>query len=252
MVIAHCATLTSDPRLEPLFAAMYPAAGHVPHRGQSPMLSLDVPSEQASNSSWNASVHAYFASMYPRRGHVTQIVTHEDGRLLLRSNSAPLQQEMLERAEKARLGSRIAHISKIEMVALANPVTAAVCFFLSVIIEPEAFGRPNVGWEIVALYILALSSMVLLNMVLELKLVQLTSAFALSIASVVHNVIIVCAGVLVFGETLPELALVGFALTNCGVALYAHHKSSLPSHAAGAADAGGEAGACGDPHLAQE
>lgn len=235
-------TISADSKHAPAFAAMYPAAGHVEsavtehllrhpscrHRDEEPLSPSKAPPAERRPLAKVEPARGLFAAMYPDRGNVKKRVEEEIAAgLLLRAESAPVTSQAakdLESAEGARIGSRVAHVSKIEIAAYVNPITASVCLILSLVFEPEAFAKPAIGWLGIGLNIACLSVGVLLNMVLELSLVHHTSAFALSLAGVMHNVLIVIASVLIFGDVLVPTALSGFVITNMGVALYAWHK----------------------------
>lgn len=127
---------------------------------------------------------------------------------------------------KKRIGSKTSHITKIEIAALTNPLTALVCFLLACIFEPAAFSSPSMGWTQLGWAILLCSSLVLMKMALDLYLIQLTSAFMFSLAGVLHNLLIILAGVICFGERPTELAWLGFASISFGIIVYAWQKAN--------------------------
>jgi len=126
---------------------------------------------------------------------------------------------------KKHVGSKTSHISKIEIAGLTNPLTALVCLIIALVFEPEAFSTPVVGWQPIMLRIVLCSVFVLLKMVLDLWLIQLTSAFIFSLAGVIHNLLIILSGVIVFGDRPEPLAWLGFATIASGVILYSWHKA---------------------------
>jgi len=127
---------------------------------------------------------------------------------------------------KKRIGSKTSHITKIEIAALTNPLTALVCLLLACVFEPAAFSTPSMGWTQLGGTIMLCSSLVLMKMALDLYLIQLTSAFTFSLAGVAHNLIIILAGVLCFGERPTELAWLGFASISLGIIVYAWQKAT--------------------------
>lgn len=131
----------------------------------------------------------------------------------------------LQETVKAKIGSKTAHVTKIEMLALMNPLTAIVCLVFAAIFERGAFDTPIVGWGVVIQQIALSSLFVLAKMALDLKLIQMTSAFTFSLAGVLHNLLIVLGGVIIFGDRPPLMAWVGFAIISSGVVVYAWYKS---------------------------
>lgn len=126
---------------------------------------------------------------------------------------------------KTHIGSKTAHITKIEIMALTSPLTSFVCLVLAVIYEPDAFGTPSIGWAPILGNVLLTSVMILAKMVLDLALIQQTSAFVFSLVNVVHNLMIVLAGVAFFGDRPPALVWLGFFIINAGIILYAWLKT---------------------------
>eukprot|EP00928_Gymnodinium_smaydae_P048723 TRINITY_DN3261_c0_g4_i1.p1 TRINITY_DN3261_c0_g4~~TRINITY_DN3261_c0_g4_i1.p1 ORF type:complete len:458 (+),score=58.78 TRINITY_DN3261_c0_g4_i1:58-1374(+) len=185
-----------------------------------------------------------YAAMYPQSAHAAKAVDNahtstwdklfssnganaSDKRLRKsdRASTMPLLPPDLKDAVKEKIGSKTAAVTKIEMLCFMNPITAAVCFVFALIFEPGAFATPVVGWGPVLQNVLACSAFVLFKMALDLKLIQLTSAFTFSLAGVFHNLLIVLGGVVAFGDRPPLLAWIGFVVTSSGVTLYAWQKS---------------------------
>eukprot|EP00928_Gymnodinium_smaydae_P034620 TRINITY_DN24498_c0_g1_i1.p1 TRINITY_DN24498_c0_g1~~TRINITY_DN24498_c0_g1_i1.p1 ORF type:complete len:438 (+),score=71.18 TRINITY_DN24498_c0_g1_i1:35-1348(+) len=133
----------------------------------------------------------------------------------------------LRQLRKARLGSKAAHVTKIEIVGLVNPITSVVCFSIALVVEPSAFQPPVVGWLPILANVGCFSVCVLLNLLVELKLVQLTSAFTMSLAGLVHNTLIVCSGVVLFGDSVTFAQVIGFSIISFGVVLHAWWKTSV-------------------------
>ncbi|CAK0898514.1 unnamed protein product [Prorocentrum cordatum] len=152
----------------PFFEAMYPAAGHRDGTPGRPGVEALV----AGRGDWPKVPAATGVGELPRPASSPEIPTE------------------LRAFVKARAGSKAAHVSKIEIMSLTNPLTAAVCLLLAAVSEPGAFGAFATGWRAVGLSILSCSVFVLLKMGLDFLLIQRTSAFIFSLAGVVHNLLV--------------------------------------------------------------
>eukprot|EP00932_Pfiesteria_piscicida_P001433 SRR837773.11396.p2 GENE.SRR837773.11396~~SRR837773.11396.p2 ORF type:complete len:371 (+),score=123.22 SRR837773.11396:142-1113(+) len=157
----------------------------------------------------------------------------EAGQCMQRANTmhaVPLDVQVFV---KSRVGSKAAHVSKIEVMSLTNPAVALVCLALAAVFEPGAFQTPVVGWGVVLFNSLGCSVFVLLKMGLDLMLIQRTSAFIFSLAGVVHNLLIILSGVVLFGEQNSPVAWLGFAMISAGVIFYAWNKAKGHSRGGG-------------------
>lgn len=128
-----------------------------------------------------------------------------------------LAQFILQRSPR---GSALEQMSPLDLAARVLPLTAAVCFFLALIFEREAFLPENIFSAELMFSIAAIASGVAVLTVAELRLVQLTSAVAMQVLSTLHQVPLVLAGVLLFHDTVRLASMAGFSLCIVGALCY--------------------------------
>jgi len=110
------------------------------------------------------------------------------------------------------------HASPLRLLWRMMPMTCSICLLLTPIFEISAFWNINLA---VLQSALEVSITITIMLTSELCLVKLTSAVALNVASALHNIPVVLAGVFFLHDVVHPYAAIGFAFCLGGAILYA-------------------------------
>jgi len=133
-----------------------------------------------------------------------------------------VRQHLLQRSGP---NSKMGHLSPFEMLWRTTAPVVIVCGCSSLVLEFGALDRLSL--EVFESSLLISGNLVLLQAA-EIWLVQLTSAVALNVASTLHQIPIVVAGVTLFHEEVRWMEIVGFMLSLVGATMYTLNASTEP------------------------
>lgn len=117
--------------------------------------------------------------------------------------------------------SALSMLSKLELTSRVMPVTSAVCFVLAVIFEADAFSSAEIFTVGLFGQVVTIASLVTVLFLVELTLIRLTSAVYVTVLGTLHQIPLVLAGVVCFGDRVSPFAVYGFALGIVGALCYA-------------------------------
>eukprot|EP00928_Gymnodinium_smaydae_P027875 TRINITY_DN21415_c0_g2_i1.p1 TRINITY_DN21415_c0_g2~~TRINITY_DN21415_c0_g2_i1.p1 ORF type:complete len:381 (+),score=81.01 TRINITY_DN21415_c0_g2_i1:217-1359(+) len=128
---------------------------------------------------------------------------------------------MTQMAMASKDDSALGRRGRLWMASRILPVTSGVCCALSILFEAGAFSS-DVIFKLDFLASAAqVGTFVMLLIVSEFWLVRLTSAVALQVLSALHQIPIVLAGVVFFGDRVSVMGIFGFGLCLVGALCYA-------------------------------
>ncbi|CAD7927157.1 unnamed protein product, partial [Amoebophrya sp. A25] len=113
----------------------------------------------------------------------------------------------------------------VEVLLFTAPVTGLMLSVGSILFEGSPAFFTFVFRCSLWIPMTAIGFSVMLVVLCELRLVQLTSALSLCIFGVIHNLVIIVSGVFIFGERLSELQVLGVAVGQFGCLLYSLAKA---------------------------
>merc|ERR1712050_37725 len=128
-----------------------------------------------------------------------------------------LTQYVMQRSEP---DSALGQMSKLRFMSWNMPVTAFVCFTLTLIYEPDAYKPETLLNPEVAINVAKIAAGGLCLVFAELKLVEMAGAVAVQVLATIHQIPIVLAGVVFFNERITSLAAVGFGMCLAGGLIY--------------------------------
>lgn len=122
--------------------------------------------------------------------------------------------------QRAPSGTALGEMSKLQLVARIAPVTSIVCLLWGCVFEEEAFeASGELGLPLlyncigIALGVTALT-------VAELQLCKLTSAVAVQVLGTLHQIPLVCAGMVFFHDRVSSISVCGWVLCLLGALYY--------------------------------
>lgn len=122
--------------------------------------------------------------------------------------------------QRSARNSALAQISKLKLMASVMPITGVVCLVLALVTETDAARMEHFLQPKLVFNVLMISTGVISLVFAELKLVELTSAVAVTVLATIHQIPIVMTGVVVFHEHVSNFSLLGFASCLCGAFFY--------------------------------
>jgi len=123
--------------------------------------------------------------------------------------------------QRASSESFLGKMSKLQLVAGVLPITGVVCMCMAALFEAPSFRYEHLAQPQLYVSTLMLASGVVILVVAELKITQLTSAVTLQVLMTLHTIPIVLAGVLILDDDVSFLSAWGFVACLIAALLYA-------------------------------